>query len=145
MMQVVRTLREDRGGIISQPSFYLVIYKLATMYSLAIGIGTGEPDFSSFPACLPAFLDGGSAPPPPRCPPGVFGMREYHVNADAGKYPIGFPHSCTSPSLVLTRLARTACGRIRLLLRSRALVRLGGGRAVFKAPAGLCVAAVVRS
>jgi len=43
VMQVVRTLRTDRGGLISQPSFYFAIHKLATMYSLTIGIGASAP------------------------------------------------------------------------------------------------------
>ena len=53
MMQVIRTLRADRGGLISQPSFYFAIHKLATMYSLTIGIG-GEHDLP-IPHAFPRF------------------------------------------------------------------------------------------
>ena len=51
--RTIANVREDRGGMISQPNLYWLLHNVACTYALAIGAGPSPPSYM-----LPPTMDG---------------------------------------------------------------------------------------
>merc|ERR1712167_486452 len=62
VMNIVATIREDRGGLVLTVDDYMFVHKVVTMYSLAVGVAPAPPGYVKAPtdSSPPAFDSDGS-------------------------------------------------------------------------------------
>ena len=57
VMNIVATIREDRGGMVLTVDDYIFIHKVVTMYSAAVGAAPAPPSYVKAPTDAPPGFD----------------------------------------------------------------------------------------